>query len=451
MKSKLPRSESTADSEQSLDGGFAGLKALESIPPWSGSRFSPIEVPKKLLEALGNPQNQIPTVHVAGTNGKGSVCADVAACLWASGASVGQFVSPHLSAVNERCMINGRPVGLADFDRSVRQVVDLAAEFELETSYFVVTAIATFLQFVEQQVDWAVVEVGLGGSFDATNLIARPRACVITRIALDHTHWLGETIEEIAENKAGIIKAGVPVFVGANDPTALAVCRAKAEQLDAPFHCYGVDFQLEDEFQDLPAFRRENRCLAIQVAKALGLSETAIAKGLRVARWPGRVESLSITRENAPALNVLIDGMHNVNGAAAFSEHLKRRLAEDSSLRRVIVVFAMRANKQWRDVVEILRSTLESCPVAELQQQWICTGANLPHTVPAKELAEYVPGAIAIDNETEALEIALARADEKSLVLIVGSLYLVGVLRPLLTDKPFRTIEDDAPSEERSA
>ena len=147
------------------------VERLNDLPKWESSTFSPIEVPARILELLGNPQNAFSSIHVGGTNGKGSVCAFLASCLIESGQSVGQFASPHLSYVSERCLIDAKVANRA-FESALHRVLDLVLEHKLAPSYFVATMAASFLAFAEEQVDWGVIEVGLGGREDATNLLA---------------------------------------------------------------------------------------------------------------------------------------------------------------------------------------------------------------------------------------------------------------------------------------
>ena len=181
--------------------------ATNRVCVWDGTTFCPFESVVRLAELLGNPQDKVKAIHVAGTNGKGSTCATIAAMLITSGYRVGQFASPHLSHQTERCLINGRPVSVDEFIAATERVEKLAKSEEIELSFFVLTALSTFLIFAENKLDWMVIETGLGGRLDATNTIAKPELTLVTNIGFDHMHWLGDTLEAIAVEKAGIGKA----------------------------------------------------------------------------------------------------------------------------------------------------------------------------------------------------------------------------------------------------
>ena len=228
---------------ESAASNYPGLDALELLPMWDGKRIAPMEVATQLLAKVGNPQDKIPTVHVAGTNGKGSVCAYISGCLWASGKTVGQFASPHLGHVTERCLMNGKPVALEVFDSAVSRTIENAKLLDIRPSYFVASMAASFLVFAEQQVDVAVIEVGFAGMYDATNIILSPLGSVITHIGCDHMNVLGETIQEIARNKAGIIKSGVSVFVGANDAEVVKICKEVAREKQIEIYICGEEFR----------------------------------------------------------------------------------------------------------------------------------------------------------------------------------------------------------------
>ena len=179
-----------------------GIKFLNSLSRWekSTNAFSPLEIPKKLLAQLDNPQDKYKTIHVAGTNGKGTTCALFAEVLKQEGFKVGLFTSPHLIDVTERCRINNESIEIEKFNQSIEQVAELVDWKSDAITYFVATAIASFLCFKTEQVDYAVIEVGLGGLYDATNVIRKPELTVITNIALDHTDVLGDNIKDIAIN-----------------------------------------------------------------------------------------------------------------------------------------------------------------------------------------------------------------------------------------------------------
>ena len=439
-----------------------GLEALSRLPMWSGSSFSPIEVPRKILEVLGNPQNAISSIHVAGTNGKGSVSAGIASCLHAAGYQVGQFVSPHLSSVTERCLLNGVPVSEEEYDSAVAEVLEAVQEIKEKPSFFVVTMAAAFLVFRSRQLDFTVVEVGLGGSFDATNTISRPEVSVVTRVGIDHQHWLGGSLEEIAANKAGIIKSGVPVLVGMNEIVVTEVCRNEAQAKGAPFFAFGEEFNLskdqskldwsEGSFEFPPelleergTYAHENRALVVRAAIQLGLSQHQVARGLAQVRWPGRFEliegSLADAREIAPdasqPLRVLLDGAHNPQAIEAFATRLQNFLSRNPQFTRLAVVISIRNSKDVLTMCELFSSALKK-QCKELH--WYTTAGSITLAADPKELAVLFTPSEAIDDPEQALSRALTDSDQNTLTIVTGSLYLIGKLRPLLSEGAFTAI-----------
>ena len=208
------------------------LDELESLPLRDGTRFTGLDVQRDVLARLGNPQDSVLAFHVAGTNGKGTVCAILSTVLRETGARVGQFVSPHLHDVCERCLLDGTPVSRGEFNRALKLVFRAADGVEL--SYFALSYLASCLVFKNEQCDYVVIETGLGGRLDSTNLMYRPNACVITSVDHDHTHILGDTLTEIAREKAGIMREGVPCFLGNVDAEVREVVEREASACGAP-------------------------------------------------------------------------------------------------------------------------------------------------------------------------------------------------------------------------
>ena len=399
-----------------------------------------------VLSACGDPQRRFPSVHVAGTNGKGSVCAMLASILRADGRRVGLYTSPHLADVRERIRIDDRTISESDFDRllgRIRNTIDrllAAGRLEAHPTYFEVLTILAFLHFAECKVDIAVLEVGMGGRFDATNIV-NPLVSVITSISLDHREYLGSTLSAIAFEKAGIIKPGVPVVSGVEGRAAEAVIRRQARALGAPLaSVFGRDgalfaartaagFRFRYEFcgeafpfrLKLPGRHQgENAAVVIAAARTLGCVELPIARrtilsGLAAAEWPGRLE----TDGRRPI--VLLDGAHNEDGARALAAYVR-----DFVRAPLVLVFAMLKDKAVGRAAELLFPRPETV---------ILTSIPSPRAASPEEILKAAPrfrSKIAIEPDLRAA-IAQARrlAGPKGTVLIAGSLYLVGEVKKL--------------------
>jgi dihydrofolate synthase/folylpolyglutamate synthase len=290
---------------------------------------------RELLRRLGNPQMAYPSVHIAGTKGKGSTVAMVASILAAAGYKAGQYTSPHLHSMRERIAVNGEPISEQDFAQRVvemRQVLDAVNADPVlgPITTFEVMTVMAFLHFRRAGCNIAVVEVGLGGRLDATNVLM-PKVCAITNISLDHTEVLGDTLVKIAEEKAGIIKPGVPVVVSAQQPEALAAIARIAQANNAPLVNAGRDVTVELVKRDIEGqdirittprqtyevrlpllgdFQRENAATAVAICETLTglgaqIKPEAFARGLARVKWPARVEIIA----RAPL--VIVDGAHN--------------------------------------------------------------------------------------------------------------------------------------------
>jgi dihydrofolate synthase / folylpolyglutamate synthase len=315
------------------------------------------------LALLGDPQEKLPpVVHVAGTNGKGSTIAFVRAMAEAAGLRVHVYTSPHLVRIEERYRLAGTLIAPGHLERLARQVEAVAREVPL--TIFEAETVAGFLAFAEVPADLVLLEVGLGGRLDATNVITCPRLTAITPVDYDHKEFLGDTIELIAAEKAGILKPGVPVVVGAQRPEALAVIGARAGALGAPMLVFGRDYdgwaqhgrfvvQTTDRLLDLPepalagAHQTLNAAMACQLALELELPEEAIATGLSTARWPARMQRL-VRGPYAQLLEAVggelwLDGGHNPQGAEAAARYMARLAARDA--RPFALVCGLLANK----------------------------------------------------------------------------------------------------------
>ncbi|MSP83772.1 MAG: bifunctional folylpolyglutamate synthase/dihydrofolate synthase [Alphaproteobacteria bacterium] len=311
----------------------------------------------RLLEALDHPQRRLPPViHVAGTNGKGSVCAMLRAVLEAGGARVHVYTSPHLVRFHERIRLAGHLIEESKLAALLDEVE--AANGGRPITFFEVTTCAAFLAFARDPADWLVLEVGLGGRLDATNVIDRPAATVITPVSLDHQHFLGETVAEIAGEKAGILKRGSIGIIGPQTPEAERVIAERASSIGAPLAWFGRDFDVQPEGNgvrvrdggtafDLPrpalpgVHQFANAATAIATARRLsGVALTAadLANGLRTVTWPARLQRLvggHLARLLPPGWELWLDGGHNPAGGRVLADHA-RAMWSDQPLDAVI-------------------------------------------------------------------------------------------------------------------
>ena len=400
-----------------------------------------------LMERLGRPDRTYPIVHIAGTNGKGSTAAFLESILRAAGFRTGLNTSPHLERINERIRINGEEVSdqiFAETFTRVQEVIEellAAGRLQAHPTYFECVTALAFEVFARERVEFAVVEVGLGGRLDATNIV-RPQVSVITRIDFDHENYLGHSLEEIAREKAGIVKAGVPVATAPQLPEVREVLRGKARELDATIVDTGEDFDLEREIAEagcararararamgeavrlapgLPGrFQLENALNAVATARLLQargyrITNQNIEQGIRSAEWPGRLERL----QTGP--DVYLDGAHNPGAARELAQFLEENFAR----RRVYLIFGAMRDKSVDEMTGIL---------FPLASEVIFTQPGTPRAVSANQLADLAGHHAArytvIRDAEEALESALAKARSDDAVFVTVSLYLVGQLR----------------------
>jgi len=289
-----------------------------------------------LTDRLGKPQNFFKTVHVTGTNGKGSTCAMLAEILQAAGYKVGLFTSPHLVTYCERFKVNGKNISETEFAEIVELIKFLAVQ---ATQFEVLTAMA-FAWFAKENVDIAVIEVGLGGTFDSTNIIT-PKVSVITNVALEHENILGD-LASIAQNKAGIIKRNIPCVTGATGKP-LEIIRSVAEKNNSPLFEVTQPAQVEINLRG--EFQKFNAAIAIKTAEVLGIAEEKIFAGLKKVSWAGRFEVIE-----TDCGKVIIDGAHNPHGATALRQSLDKIFPTE----RRCFLFGALADKNIDAMIEIL-------------------------------------------------------------------------------------------------
>lgn len=406
-----------------------------------------LETITKLLRRLNDPQSAFRAVHIAGTNGKGSTAAMTASILMASGYRVGLYTSPHLIDFSERIRVQGQPISetrLIELTEQARRRVG-----ELNPTFFEFTTALTFLQFAEQAVDLAVVEVGLGGRFDATNTVSS-LVSVITNIDYDHQTFLGRKIEQIAYEKAGIIKPNVPVVTAAARPAALKVIQRECRHHRAPLYRLGKEFSvqsrkgihLRDSFFDYHGIRQRlselscplpgrhqflNAALALAAVELLDqqgwpVKPDAINEGLSKTCWEGRLEFVSKDPD------LILDGAHNSAGAVVLKEFLAE-LKRGRSGSHLILVIGILKDK---DIGAILRSLV---PLADTV---ILTRPDDPRGASPQDLLRRMPRsekAVIFDRVPEAVQQAQALARPEDLICVTGSLYTVGEAKAYLSGR----------------
>lgn len=370
-----------------------------------------------VLHELGDPQDRYPAVHVAGTNGKGSVTAMMAHALAWPDRRVGMYTSPHLSRLNERFQINGKQISDRDLARLVRFL--WKAPHGKKLTQFEFLTVLAFLWFAEKNIDLAVVETGLGGRLDATNVLKNTILSVITNVDLDHTEWLGSTVAEIAHEKAGIIKPGTPVMTGCTGE-ALKVVQARCRRLNSDLHgpfLLGKKFKLTLA----GAHQQFNARLAYESLRLLSrkysfLTEKWIRASLERTRWPGRFESFMI-RSGKNKMRVLLDGAHN----PAAMKTLVRTLHE-SGINSVNLLFGVLKDKDFVTMIKVLSPVVRRCVTVPVPST---------RTAPAALLARqsaWKNRAVSCSSIQEGWKKLLEGAPLRP-VLVTGSLYLVGAIR----------------------
>ena len=410
-----------------------------------------LENTRKLAGLAGNPQDKLRFIHVAGTNGKGSTCAMLESIYRAGGLRVGLFTSPHLVSFRERIQVNRELVSESDV---VRLVIEMKGLMERtwdksdlsHPTFFEVVTLMALRYFAEQGCEIVIWETGLGGRLDATNIVT-PLASVITNIQFDHQQWLGHTRAEIASEKAGIIKPGVPVITATDEPEALEVIAKAAREIKSPLTVLqrpkpdpaGIETRLLDSLA-LPLLgehQKQNAALAIATVNALQdkmpIADKAIRTGLEQVHWPGRLQW--VTRDSGRT--ILLDGAHNAAGAGALraalrSEKLQAAIpAGRSAMENGTLIFGVLEDKDWKNICDVLAPLGKRVFLVPVQNERTASPETL---LAACRSANPAAEVTACPSLADALKLSA----NDPFVLITGSLYLVGEAMELLELTPTR-------------
>jgi dihydrofolate synthase/folylpolyglutamate synthase len=403
-----------------------------------------LETIETILSALGDPQRNYRAIHIAGTNGKGSVATMLSTILMAAGCCVGRYTSPHLEFFNERICIDNTPIEddavVSAYDR-----VQAVRNLKRQPTFFEFTTAMALDEFARRKVDWAIVETGMGGRLDATNII-RPTVSVITNISLEHKLYLGNTLAAIADEKAGIIKPGVPVVAGVTQGSAKARVQHNADRQKSRLYLKGRDFRcrrkpggrftyygMEQTWPDLKlrlagSHQVDNASLVLAVCEILQQSDqvriplTAIRNGLENSYWPGRLE----VAHQSPHL--ILDGAHNLMAARVLARHLSANYKG----RRITLVVGVLDDKPCES---ILKDLAGPCRRA------IVTQPEINRAIPADRLAvtarRYFNDVIVVPDVHQAVRKALQDSNPDDVICVAGSLYVVGEAKTALRNLGF--------------
>lgn len=405
-----------------------------------------LETIRNLLAKSNHPERKFTALHIGGTNGKGSTAAMTASVLRAANVRVGLYTSPHLIDFRERIQVQGEQI-------SESRVVDLVRRFQMGSkgavtpTFFETTTAMAFQYFAEEKVDVAVLEVGMGGRFDATNVCC-PSGVLITNVALDHEAYLGDTLEAIAYEKSGIIKAGVPVVVGPMETVAHTVIQKKAQNEQAPYIQFGSDFSIKIQKEGVfdyqgptqrylglvCALNGVHQCVNAACALALLeqsvmpnriISQQSVIEGLGHVLWEGRLETVK-----AHPL-MICDGAHNPPAAKELVKYLQSIVSAVPE-RKLIILVAMMRDKH----IEAFLSAF-----LPLAKTIICTQIDHSRSATVEELQSQLPASVAsvygVRTPTEAVDLAKRLADENDVICVTGSLFLVGAVKSVLTGSPY--------------
>ena len=399
---------------------------------------------RRFLEELGNPDRRLKIIHVAGTNGKGSVCAFLESILREQGMKTAAFTSPHLVRVNERFRFDGESVDDGTFLEAFLAVRQAAEKLEREgvshPTFFEFAFLMFMVMCKTRAPQWVILETGMGGRLDATNVIEKPQLVVITSVGLDHMQYLGSTVEAIAGEKAGILKRGVLVVFDANRPEV----RAVIEKIAAGLSCgvYAVqkswynrtDMDGESLTMEIPdkalrltvpfaaQYQADNAMLAVTAARLFGIPDEVIARGIQKTRWPGRMEQVMP--------GVFLDGAHNEDGIRAFASAASRIVKRERELGKGRTVYLLLAISSDKEHASMTRLLCENLPFDVLFVTQVAYGRRLESSILEREASGLTERPVEVyDTVGGALEELLKRRSPGDLIFCAGSLYLIGEIK----------------------
>ena len=393
---------------------------------------------KWILNLIDNPHNSLKTIHIGGTNGKGSVASMLSHILKEAGYRVGKYTSPHLESFTERITINEKNITeeeVARLTETLRDKVESKDKNRFFTFFDFTTALA-FEYFHRERADISIIEVGLGGRLDSTNVI-EPLISIITNVSYDHTDYLGEDIKDIAKEKAGIIKNGIPVITAAKN-TSREIIEEAAIANNSPLYELGRDFSYEKTGDRTMSYKGLGKDLdnisinlmgdhqfmngalaicAIEVLLSYGFSvnDESMRNGFAGIKWPGRLE---IVHENP---TVILDGAHNPDGAFVLSEFLKSHYTD----KKKILIFGVMKDKDYRKIMEEIMPLMDTV---------ILTRPAIERALPPEDMEGYVKNAIITEDVRHALITARQIADNQSLIVVTGSFYTIGEAKPIVNE-----------------
>lgn len=420
-----------------------GLSYLDTLTPWNGRGGFALEAIRNILKRLDDPQDSYPTIHIAGTNGKGSVSSATASILAAAGYKVGLNTSPHLQSLNERVVFDGLPISMETLGEFAYDIKSVSAKALEQLSFHEAITALSFLAFRELGVEWAVVEVGLGGRLDASNVISRPAATAIVTIDFDHQHILGNTLAQIAAEKAGIIKQGVPQITGnlpmeAERVVERIVNRGKHYRFATDFGCsnirgeegttfeyWGKDFPISPLVREVfrsplnGEHQAHNLAVAATLGLAVGMSVEAVSKGIENVYWPGRLERIQVEGRG-----IVMDCAHNPAGIKSFIQFL-----DNHGIRNLDLTFGVLDTKNWQEMIGLLKPYVShwrlvlpeserALPLERVRDEICVSGTDIRVSLYGNDYDRLIHDII--DH---------GEGDDR---FVTGSMYMVGRLRSLL-------------------
>lgn len=384
---------------------------------------------KSLCSKLNNIQDTTPSIHVAGTNGKGSVSLFIASIIANSGNSVGLSLSPHLSKVNERIIVNGKPITDSRLSNNLDLIENILKENSLSISYFELLLSLAFLSF--KNLDYAVYEVGLGGRLDATNILKKPKVSILTSVGLDHQKFLGNSLEEITREKIGIMRHNSIFVTGRINDSCFQITKEKADSLNTKLYSLGRDFEvikdsdnkyyIEDKGLKIPvnsslagSHQIDNAAVATKATRLLGFEISNIKKGLNSAFMPARLEKISLNNRE-----LILDCAHNPKAFEALIHYIKSQHIDN-----IDIIFGSLATKDWKAMIKSIKSHIVNWYIVSVNSNRAENPENIVNYI--RELGEENVNLLS-DNFASINELTKNKSNRK--ILVTGSMYFIGEFR----------------------